>query len=131
MSLSAEDRVTILELLVRADNAATDRDADVYAALFSEDAVMDGEKGEYQGRDAIRSAVGAVWASEGEATTHLTLNSVIEDDGGTSDEVVARSTLMIVSPGPPPAVMSISAITHRLVKVETRWRVVRRTIRAS
>jgi uncharacterized protein (TIGR02246 family) len=127
MTLSAQDRLDILELLARADDAATTRDAGGYAQLFTEDSVMDGAKGEFYGRDAIGAAVGAVWASEGEGTAHLTLNAVIGDEG-TDGKVVARSTLMIVSLGTPPELVSLSAITHHLVKVGARWRVARRTV---
>ena len=36
MTLSVEDRLDILELLARADDAASARDADAYVTLFSE-----------------------------------------------------------------------------------------------
>jgi ketosteroid isomerase-like protein len=74
MTLSVADRLAILEVITRADDAASRRDADGYVALFSEDAVLDGTQGRHAGRQALRAAVGPVWAAEGPATLHLTLN---------------------------------------------------------
>ena len=42
MTLSVEDRLEIMEVVARADWAATRRDADTYVGLFTEDAVLDG-----------------------------------------------------------------------------------------
>jgi hypothetical protein len=39
MTLSAADRLEILDVIARADWAATRRDADAYVQLFTEDAV--------------------------------------------------------------------------------------------
>ena len=44
MSLSAADRLAILDVITRADEAASRRDADAYVALFTEDAVLDGPR---------------------------------------------------------------------------------------
>ena len=43
--LTPEDRLDILEVVSRADDAATRRDADAYVTLFTEDAILDGQKG--------------------------------------------------------------------------------------
>jgi hypothetical protein len=42
LTLSAADRLDILDVVSRADAAATRRDADAYASLFTDDAVLDG-----------------------------------------------------------------------------------------
>ena len=70
--LTASDRLDILELLARADSAATRRDVEGYVGLFTDDAVLDGEKGEQRGKDASRLTVGRVWQAEGTDTVHLT-----------------------------------------------------------
>jgi ketosteroid isomerase-like protein len=61
MSLGASDSVAILQLVARADACASARDADGYTALFTEDAVMDGDMGTAEGRSALRDAVARVW----------------------------------------------------------------------
>jgi hypothetical protein len=128
VTLSTGDRLDILELLARADNAATRRDADTYVALFAEDGVLDGEKGEHRGRRALFDAVGPVWASEGSSSVHLTLNAVIDALPGETQMATASSTLMIADPGPPVVVHSVSAIVQEVLKIGGRWYIARRTV---
>jgi hypothetical protein len=128
VTLSTGDRLDILELLARADNAATRRDAPTYVALFAEDGVLDGEKGEYRGRQALEDAVGTVWASEGDSSVHLTLNAVIDPLPSEPRAATATSTLLIVDPGPPAAIRSTSAIVQEVVKIGDRWYIARRTV---
>ena len=47
MTLSAADRLAILEVITRADDAASRRDADAYVELFTPDAVLDGTQGQH------------------------------------------------------------------------------------
>jgi len=65
MTLSTADRFDILQVVARADSAATRRDAEAYVDLFTDDAVLDGAKGEHRGKDLVRQSVGPIWASEG------------------------------------------------------------------
>ena len=128
MKLSTGDRLDILDLLARADNAATRRDALAYVALFAEDGVLDGEKGEHRGREALTDAVGPVWASEGTSSVHLTLNAVIDAPPNEPRGANATSTLMIVNPGPPVVVHSMSTIVQEVVKIGGTWYIARRTV---
>jgi len=127
VSLTAADRLAILDLVTRADEAATNRDADGYVALFTADAVLDGDQGQHAGREALRAAVGPIWAGEGPVTLHLTLNPVVEGDG---DEAVVRSVMLIVSPAPPAALHVAAAITQHLRREDGHWRIARRTVSA-
>ena len=125
---SAEDRLDILELLARADDAASRRDVTTYIALFSDDASLEGDKGTHRGKDALRSIVAEVWESEGAATLHLTLNSVLQPIADQPAAVLATSTLLIVAPGAPPQLQSVSAISQLVVKIDGGWRIARRTV---
>src|SRR5271170_8487170 len=127
MTLSAVDRLAILDVVTRADEAASRRDADAYVALFDPDAVLDGTQGRHAGRDALRAAVGPVWAAEGPATLHLTLNPVVEP-GPSDDLAVARSVLLIIDPAAPPAIRTAAAITQELRRTDGSWRITRRTV---
>jgi hypothetical protein len=129
VTLDAADRLDILDLLARADNAATRRDVEAYVALFSEDGVLDGEKGEHRGRRALAEAVPAVWAAEGDATAHLTLNAVIDADPDHADRAVATSRLLIVDPRPP-TIKNLATIVQHLQKAGTRWQITRRSVAA-
>ena len=127
VSLTAADRLAVLDVVTRADEAASRRDADAYVALFTPDAVLDGTQGRHAGRQALRAAVGPVWSAEGPATLHLTLNPVIEP-GPSDDQAVARSVLLIIDPAAPPAIRTAAAITQELRRAEGSWRISRRTV---
>jgi hypothetical protein len=131
VTLSVVDRLDILDVVSRADQAASDRDADAYVRLFTADAVLDGAQGRHAGREALRAAVGPVWAAEGSATLHLTLNPVIEDlDDDQGRRAAVRSVLLIVVPGPPPAILTAAPITQLLVRRNGSWNISRRTVGA-
>jgi ketosteroid isomerase-like protein len=127
MSLPAADQLAIIEAVTRADDAASRRDADAYVALFTEDAVLDGTQGRHAGRQALRAAVGPVWAAEGPATLHLTLNPVVEP-GPSGDQATVRSVLLIIDPAPPPAIRTVAAITQELRRTGGTWLITRRTV---
>ena len=127
MTLSVADRLAILEVITRADDAASRRDADGYVALSTEDAMLDGTQGRHAGRQALRAAVGPVWAAEGPATLHLTLNPVVEP-GPFDDQAVVRSVLLIIDPAAPPALRAAAAITQELRRAAGTWRITRRTV---
>jgi ketosteroid isomerase-like protein len=127
VTLSDTDRLAILDTITRADDAASRRDADSYVALFTEEAVLDGTQGTHAGRDALRAAVGPVWAAEGPATLHLTLNPVIEA-GPHDGQAVARSVLLIIDPATPPSLRVTAMITQELRRSDGSWRISRRTV---
>ncbi len=127
MILSATDRLDILDVITRADEAASRRDADAYVALLTEDAVLDGAQGRHAGRQALRAAVGPIWATEGPATLHLTLNPVVEP-GPSGDQATVRSVLLIIDPAAPPAIRTAAAITQELHRAYGSWRITRRTV---
>lgn len=126
MTLSAADRLEILDLITRADDAATRRDADGYAALFTSDAVLDGTQGTHPAA-GLRDAVGPIWAAEGPATLHLTLNPVITP-GRSANEAVVTSILLIVDPAAPAAIRATAAITQTVRRTADSWRIARRTV---
>jgi uncharacterized protein (TIGR02246 family) len=128
VTLSIEDRLDTLELLTRADNAATARDAQAYVALFTEDGVIDGAEGQHRGREAMLASVGAIWAAEGPAGSHLTLNAIVEPVAGHPDQAVATSTLVIIVTGTPPVIRTAVQIVQHLVKVDGRWLICQRSV---
>ena len=114
--------------MAQADSAATRRDAEGYVAFFSDDAVLDGEKGEHRGKELLRRSVGPIWASEGPSSVHLTLNAIVEDFDDRPDRAVATSVLLILTGKAPAAVHSVSAIVQHLIKMGDEWKIERRTV---
>jgi uncharacterized protein (TIGR02246 family) len=124
--LSAADRQAIESLVRRADDAATRRDDAGYAALYTEDGLMDGSEGSAEGRTAIRAAVTAVWAREPTGSEHLTRDIVIIEEG---EEAFARSQLVIVAPGTA-APFAQASVTQTVRRSGGIWLIARRSIAA-
>jgi ketosteroid isomerase-like protein len=120
--------IAILQLVARADACATRRDADGYAALFTDDAVMDGEMGTVEGQSALRDAVAKVWAAEPAGTLHLTLNAVIDESG---EEPAVDSVMLMVGAGPSPNVLGSALIRQTVRDTTGGWRISRRRIDTS
>jgi ketosteroid isomerase-like protein len=129
MSLAVSDRLDILDVLMQADSAASRRDRDAYVELFTEDVVLDGDQGIHVGKEALRQAVEPIWAGEGTATLHLTLNPTVEVVGSSSDEAIAHSVLLIVQPGSAPHILRAAIITQRLRRIGKFWRIGHRTVK--
>jgi hypothetical protein len=71
--------------------------------------------------------VGPIWAAEGPATLHLTLNPVIEP--GPSDvQAVARSVLLIIAAAPALVLRQAALITQELRRADGSWLITRRTV---
>jgi ketosteroid isomerase-like protein len=128
VTLSATDRLDILDLLTRADAAATARDAAAYLSLFTDDAVLDGAQGTYRGTEALGLGLAEVWGAEPAGTLHLTLNPVIDEDPAAPAAAVARSILLMIDPGPPPALIHTAHITQYLRGGADGWRITRRSV---
>jgi SnoaL-like domain len=77
----------------------------------------------------LRASVGPIWAAEGPATLHLTLNPVVEP-GPDDDRAVARSVLLIVDPAAPPAIRAAAVISQELRRAGDSWLIARRTVGA-
>ena len=128
MTLSVADRLDILDLLIRADSAATRRDVDAYVACFTDDAVLDGSKGEYRGKNRLRQSVRPIWESEGTTSVHLTLNPLVESADDAPDVAIAQSMLLILKDESPTSVHSVSSIVQHVVKRGTVWLIARRSV---
>jgi ketosteroid isomerase-like protein len=128
MTLSVADRLDILDLVNRADSAATRRDVDAYVACFTDDAVLDGNKGEHRGKDLLRQSVGPIWESEGTVSAHLTLNPLVESVDDVPDQAIARSMLLILEVESLTSVRSVSSIVQHLVKRGGVWLIERRSV---
>jgi hypothetical protein len=128
MTLSIADRFDIIELLARADSAASQRDAELYVSYFTDDVVLDGDMGEHRSKEVLRQSVGPIWQSEGLASVHLTLNPTVEPIVGVSDRAVAKSVLVILKEGATISVYNVSSIIQHVVKTNGVWLIERRTV---
>jgi uncharacterized protein (TIGR02246 family) len=123
MMLNAADRQAIDDLVRSADDAATRRDDAGYAALYTDDGLMEGSEGGAKGRAAIGAAVKAVWAQEPAGSKHITRDVVITEAGA----VIARSKLVIVVQGTA-VPFAQASVTQTLRRTREGWRIARRVI---
>ena len=78
-------------------------------------------------RPSVARRLGPIWAAEGPATLHLTLNPVVES-GPRDGQAVTRSVLLIIDPAAPPAIRAAAVITQELRRSGEVWRISRRTV---
>jgi uncharacterized protein (TIGR02246 family) len=122
--LSLADQRAIENLVRSADEAATRHDDAGYAALYTENGVMEGSQGNAQGRDAIRAAVRIVWAREPAGSKHLTRDLVVAEEAGLA---IARSNLVIVVEGAATP-FAQARVTQTVRRTDEGWRIARRLI---
>jgi uncharacterized protein (TIGR02246 family) len=125
VTLTAAERLEILELVARLDDCATARDVGAYAELFTEDGTVTGVTGTATGRAGIRDAVSAAWAAEPPETRHLTLNATIDESG---PDPKVTSVGLIVTGGPTPRVLASVAVTQVVRRTADGWRIASRVI---
>jgi uncharacterized protein (TIGR02246 family) len=128
LTLDAADSLEIMQLVTRADNCATARDADGYVELFTEDGVMTGAKGSARGRAALRGAVTAVWATEPAHTLHLTLNVTIDES---RPDPSVNSVMLMVTRESPPTVLGSAVVRQVVRRTSDGWRIASREIVAA
>jgi uncharacterized protein (TIGR02246 family) len=128
MSLTAVESLEIMQLVARADNCATARDADGYAELFTEDGMMTGVMGRARGRAALRDAVAAVWAAEPPRTLHLTLNVTIDESG---PDPTVTSVMLMVTRDAKPDVLGSALVRQVVRRTAEGWRIASREIQGA
>jgi ketosteroid isomerase-like protein len=118
MALSTEDRVAILELAARINDAASRRDVTAYLSYFTSDGILEGDMGTLVGQDALRQGLLPIWQREGPATLHLALNPLINDEGETTR---LSYTLLMVQATVPQEIVGTAQVVEQLQKVEGHW----------
>ncbi len=125
--ISAEDQLAIIAIVSRADDLATARDANGYAALYSTTGSIGGSEGDFIGRDGIRAGVIEVWAGEPMGTHHLTTTVSIDEID--ADTVIARSTLLLIGDRPL-EIFGMAQIAQTFTRSSSGWLISRREIRS-
>jgi hypothetical protein len=124
--LAPADALALLQLAARADTLATQRDAAGYAALFTQDAVMDGDEGRVTGREELQATVARVWDAEPAGTLHLTCNAVIDEAASTP---AVASILLLLTPRPSGLVGQAARVFQRFLQTPEGWRIRSRHIK--
>lgn len=116
--MSADDIVSIQQLLARANVAVDSGDGAAYAACYTEQGELDlGADGVLVGREAI-AAAGGSFATAMPGLRHLANNHVIEVTGDTASATVY---LMVVIAGATPTVAATGVYQDRLERTAEGW----------
>jgi uncharacterized protein (TIGR02246 family) len=122
VSLTLADRSALEALCYRYNVAADERDADAYAAVFTEDGVWDGMLGRFEGADGLRALVAKLVATEALAgTRHWANNIVIEGDSAAGTATVVLDNLIVQATPDGPRLASLSRSEATAVRVDGRW----------
>jgi uncharacterized protein (TIGR02246 family) len=124
-ALAPTDTLAVLQLAAEADSCATRRDAAGYAALFTEDGVMEGDMGNVAGREALTAAVARVWENEPPGTLHLTCNAIVDDSASTP---AVASVLVMLMPHPGGVAIQAADVVQQFTRTSSGWRISSRHI---
>jgi uncharacterized protein (TIGR02246 family) len=126
LTLTADDRFSILDVIARYNRAADERDVEATVALYTEDGYIDGDFSTARGREGLRADLPGIFEMEGTLKRHVTTNHIIEGDG---DTATVRSMLVVLEGETAPAVGATSVIADELRKVDGRWLVARHHVK--
>ncbi len=121
MPITAVDRVEIIELAHRYNDAVDVRDVDAWVNTFTEAGAVESPFGTPAGRAALLEWITMIVGSLTEGTRHLTLNTIV-DAGPEDGTAVMRSSYIVVGRDQaPPTIGATGGYTDRLRKIEGRW----------
>jgi uncharacterized protein (TIGR02246 family) len=124
-----QDRVRIQDLQARYEQAVGSRDAGAYAALFTEDAVLEAPGDVARGREAIREELtksGAGVSPVG--APHVVTNVVIQIDG---DKATSTASWIELNRGNPAHQAQVGAFGHyedQFIKSHGSWLFAKRKV---
>lgn len=120
----SNDLLTIMQLIVQADQLASQKDAANYVALFAKNGVIEGTQGNATGHEELKKMVKDVWQKEG-TTLHLTNSVLIKSLTVTT--AMATSVLLIVDLTSL-RIVSVAQIKHTLGLINGQWLFTKRSI---
>jgi len=125
MSLTAEDRAEIQNLAGRYSQALDDGDAEAWAAVWTEDGVMEMVSQERWISGAALRSLAARDPSRAQSR-HMPSTFVIEGDG--AEEASMRSYVTVVRCGDPASIVFQGRYVDKLRRVDGAWKLAHRTI---
>lgn len=118
MTITAEDRIEIAELMGRYNQALDTRDSEVWAETFTEDGVLDaGDGNPVEGRSALKARVDSM--SRTSLERHWVSNFIIENQG---EEVTLRADMGVLKGN---TVLSTGRYVNRMKIVDGQWKIAR------
>jgi ketosteroid isomerase-like protein len=120
------DKVEIVEILARFDLAVDSGDIEAYAALWTENAVLETNGTTARGQEALRAFLVEHRKTLGRGRRHLSLNPVVLSAEG--DSATATSYMVVIEAEKAPAVVASGVYSDTLQRVDGRWKFARRKL---
>jgi ketosteroid isomerase-like protein len=127
MSLNAADRLEILELANRYNDAVDSHDPEAWVATFAPDGAVDSPFGQPRGTEGLRAWITAVIGMLSEGTRHLTLGAIVDEGPEEGTATMRSSYLVFGRDKAPPTLGATGGYVDRLRKIDGRWRFIHRT----
>jgi uncharacterized protein (TIGR02246 family) len=131
MSITAEDRVEICELIARYNRAIDTGDVEAWVATFAPDGEFEGVVGHFRGRDELAQFVRAYNEDpkyeEFRVGQHWVNNIIVDADGDDAATVFAHQ-LMIRPQGTVGEINLMAWYDDRVVKLDGRWLFAKRKV---
>ncbi|WP_268913576.1 nuclear transport factor 2 family protein [Lentilactobacillus sp. SPB1-3] len=121
---NSENLLTIMQMITQADQLASQKDADSYIALFSDDGKIEGTQGSATGQEELKSMVQNVWKNEGH-TLHLTTSVIVND---WTDTTATASSILLIVDSDSLKNLSVAQISHTLKRINGKWLFTKRII---
>lgn len=115
----------IFQLLIKADELATERDIEGYRDLFISNGEILFNDRVITGKDNIADFVAQTWDKEPVGSVHLLLNPLLLSDDG--DSALMTTRLLILDPSDN-RIWNSAKITHTLVRRNNKWQYKKRKI---
>lgn len=118
MTIAADDRFEILDVIARYNRAADDKDVEGTVALYTPDGFISGDFKAGPG-ESFGAELSAIFAMEQTLKRHVSVNPIFEHSG---DGVAVHSLLVVVEGERAPAVGATARIHDEFVRYQGEWR---------
>ena len=122
MTLSADDRFAILDVIARYNRAADEKDVEATVAHYTDDGHIDGDMSTGRGKDAMREGLPSIFQTEVTLKRHIATN-VLFGEPSESGDVQVEYVLLVMEAGAVPVAVATSVITDTFRRVGDDWKV--------
>ena len=122
MSLTADERFALLDVIARYNLAADQKDVEATLALYTDDGHIDGDMTTGRGKDAMREDLPRIFQAEVTLKRHIATN-VRFGEPTASGEVQVGYVLLVMEAGAVPAAVATSLVTDTFRRDGDTWKV--------
>ena len=125
MTLTADDRFAILDVLAAANRAADEKDVAGMMAWYAEGSSIEGDMQASGDRSAFAEGLETIFQNEPGLKRHIGSGHLFEAEG---DKAVVRSLLTVFEGDDAPTLVATADIRDELVREDGGWRIARHVV---